>query len=123
MLGSIDSSPGPAPMSGAISSPTFTGISHHPRAHARTPHSPHDSAYSASRSGTVRGMAPSEFDTRYVVRSRIGNSSRNSSRVSIAPSTRSEFVRRDSLADFYHRGTENTENLHTGEGSPCRDEM
>src|SRR3712207_7220703 len=36
---SITTSPRSAPISGAISSPTVSGISHHPRAHARTPSS------------------------------------------------------------------------------------
>src|SRR5262245_741692 len=76
-FGYITTSPWPAPSSGAISSPTETGISHHPAsAHARTPRSAHACAYSASRSGTARGIAPSELETRYVVRARMGNSSR-----------------------------------------------
>jgi hypothetical protein len=51
-------------MSGAISSPTATGISHHPSAHARTPRVAHSRVYSASRSATLRGIAPSELLTR-----------------------------------------------------------
>jgi len=27
------------------------------------------------------------------------------------------------FAEVHHRGTEDTEDLHTGEVSPCRDEM
>src|SRR5688572_26609619 len=72
----MTTSPLDAPISGAISSPTFTGISHQPCPQARTPSSDQSSTYCARRSATVRGMAPSELDTRYVVRSRIGNSGR-----------------------------------------------
>src|SRR5687767_11274086 len=78
-FGTIATSPAGAPSSGAISLAASIGISHHPFAHARTPNSAHVSTYSASRSGTDRGMAPSECETRYVVRSRIGNSARNAS--------------------------------------------
>lgn len=63
-------------MRGATTSPTVIGISHQPRAHARTPHVAHDSAYSASLPGTVRGIAPRELETMYVLRERMGNSSR-----------------------------------------------
>jgi hypothetical protein len=56
--------PAGAPMSGATTSPTVTGSSHHASAQARTPRSAHSRAYSARRSGTARGMAPSEFETR-----------------------------------------------------------
>src|SRR5829696_6591698 len=76
-FGTIATSPAAAPRRGAISLAVSIGISHHPFAHARTPSSAHVSTYSANRSGTVRGMAPSECETRYVVRSRIGNSARN----------------------------------------------
>ena len=63
-LGTIATSPGPAPISGAMPSPTASGISHHPSPHALTPRSAQRAAYSASRPGTARGMAPSEFETR-----------------------------------------------------------
>src|SRR5450759_1608291 len=78
-LGIITISPAPALMSGEISLPTSTGISHQPRFHAFTPSSPQSRAYSASFSGTVRGIGPRELETRYVVFSRIGNSSRKAS--------------------------------------------
>src|SRR5215218_9605851 len=82
-LGTIATSPGAAPSSGAISLAAAIGISHQPFAHARTPSSAHVSTYSARRSGTVLGIAPSECDTRYVVRSKIGNSALNASSGSI----------------------------------------
>src|SRR3954468_11861576 len=69
-------SPAAAPMSGAMPSPTDTGIDHQPSAHALTPRVAHCSAYSASRAGTPRGIAPSELLTRYVELARMGNSSR-----------------------------------------------
>src|SRR4051812_47800782 len=81
-LGTIATSPGPAPISGAISSPTLMGMSHQPCAHARTPRVAHSSAYAPSCSGTARGIAPNEFETRYVVVERIGNSSRKRRRSS-----------------------------------------
>src|SRR5215207_883947 len=85
-LGTIATSPGPAPISGAISSPTAIGISHHPSAQARTPRVAHSRAYSASRSATERGIAPSELLTRYVVLPRIGKRSRKRSSGSVVGS-------------------------------------
>jgi hypothetical protein len=76
-FGYMTTSPDPAPINGPITSPMVIGISHQPAVvHARTPCSAHSRAYSANRSGTVRGIAPSELDTRYVERSSIGNSGR-----------------------------------------------
>ncbi len=40
-FGTIATSPAPAPISGAISSPTATGIAHQPSAQARTPRVAH----------------------------------------------------------------------------------
>src|SRR5919109_589136 len=68
--------PGGAPMMRPIWSPTVSGISHQPSAHARMPRSFHVRAYSATRSSAAAGMAPSEWLIRYVVDSRIGNRSR-----------------------------------------------
>src|SRR5512133_1925211 len=65
-----------APMMRPIWSPTVSGRSHHPSAHARMPRSFHTRAYSATRSSAAAGMAPSEWLIRYVVCSRIGNRSR-----------------------------------------------
>ena len=44
--------------------------------HRRTPRVAHWSAQARRRSGTARGMAPSECEQRYVARSRVGNSGR-----------------------------------------------
>src|SRR5690348_17213609 len=68
--------PGGAPMMRPIWSPTVSGISHHPSAHARIPRSRHVRAYSATRSSAAAGIAPSEWLIRYVVCARIGNRSR-----------------------------------------------
>src|SRR3982750_710276 len=76
-LGIITTSPSPALIRGAISLPTVSGRSHQPWAHAFTPRSPQSRAYSASFSGTVRGIGPRELETRYRTFWRIGNSSRN----------------------------------------------
>jgi hypothetical protein len=48
--------------------------------HASTPFSPHAWAYRSSQVRADRGMAPMEWDTRYVTRSRMGNSGRHRSR-------------------------------------------
>src|SRR4051794_28661758 len=61
-----------------IWSPTVSGSSHQPSAHARMPRSLHIRAYSATRSSTTAGIAPSEWLIRYVVWSRIGKRSRYS---------------------------------------------
>ena len=63
-FGIITTSPSPAFRSGAISLPTFTGISHQPLFHALTPSSPQSRTYSAIFSGTVRGIGPRELETR-----------------------------------------------------------
>ena len=63
-FGIITTSPASALISGAISLPTSTGNSHQPRFHAFTPSSPQSRAYSASFSGTVRGIGPRELETR-----------------------------------------------------------
>src|SRR6059058_1477014 len=78
-LGIITTSPSPALIKGAISFPTVSGRSHQPWVHAFTPRSPQSRAYSASFSGTVRGIGPKELETRYRTFWRIGNSSRNAS--------------------------------------------
>ena len=57
-------------------SPTVQGVSHHPSAQEWIPRSAHMRANSARRSAAVRGMAPSEWLTRYVVSAKIGNSVR-----------------------------------------------
>src|SRR5436190_1158844 len=68
--------PAGAPMMRPIWSPTVSGISHQPSAHARRPRSFHVRAYAATRSSAAAGIAPSEWLIRYVVCSRIGNRSR-----------------------------------------------
>ena len=68
--------PGGAPTMRPIWSPTRHGVSHQPSAHARIPRSAHIRANSPSRSSAPRGIGPSEWLTRYVVCSRIGNSVR-----------------------------------------------
>src|SRR3954467_7980245 len=78
-LGIITTSPSPALIRGAISLPTVRGRSHQPWVHAFTPRSPQSRPYSASFSGTVRGIGPRELETRYRTFRRIGNSSRNAS--------------------------------------------
>src|ERR671922_2274709 len=68
--------PGGAPMMRPTWSPTVSGSSHHPSAHARMPRSRHARANSSTRSSAAAGIAPSEWLIRYVVCSRIGNRSR-----------------------------------------------
>src|SRR6202162_682104 len=84
-LGSIETLPGTAPRRGAISSPTVADMSHRESAQARTPRVAHVSAYSARALAAARGIAPREFEIRYTVFSRIGNSGRNRRRGSAAP--------------------------------------
>src|SRR5437899_1465851 len=79
--------PAGAPISAATLSPTVEARSHQLSSHARTPRVAHDSAYSRTLSYTPRGIAPSELLIMYVVRPRMGNSSRhfsNSSKGSFA---------------------------------------
>ena len=59
-----------------IWSPTTIGIVHQPSPQARTPRVFHVRAYSASRSSTAAGIAPSEWLIRYVVSARMGKRSR-----------------------------------------------
>src|SRR5687768_7976331 len=73
-----------APMTRATASPAATGMSHQPSAHARTPRRAQTSEYSARWASTPRGIAPREWLTRYVQRSRIGNSLRQDDRGSVA---------------------------------------
>src|SRR4051795_897139 len=75
-----------------IWSPTVSGSSHQPSAHARMPRSLHIRAYSATRSSTAAGIAPSEWLIRYVVCSRIGKRPRYSSRSVIATSPLCELL-------------------------------
>src|SRR5439155_23569659 len=65
---------------GASRSPVTRPISHHPSCHARTPRDAHVSAYARRLSAVRRGIAPSEWLTRYVQVSTMGNSRRNARR-------------------------------------------
>ena len=63
-LGSIETQPGGAPSSGAITSPTETDIPHQESAQARTPRVAQVSAYSESAAAAARGIAPRELEIR-----------------------------------------------------------
>ncbi|PYU06496.1 MAG: hypothetical protein DMG34_05930, partial [Acidobacteria bacterium] len=82
-------SSGAAPISGDIWSATTPARSHQESSQARTPRSPHRSAYACNESYTPRGIAPSELLIKYVVRSRIGNSPRQLSSSSMRCGSRS----------------------------------
>src|SRR5438067_12414174 len=73
----IDTVPAGAFTIDPIRSPTWPAIPHHESAHARTPRVLHVRAYSNRSSSASAGMAPSEFEIRYVVFSTIGNRDRN----------------------------------------------
>src|SRR3954452_24822591 len=75
-----------------IWSPTVSGSSRPPPAQARMPRPFHIRAYSATRSSTAIGIAPSEWLIRYVVCSRIGKRSRYSSSSVIATSPLRELL-------------------------------
>ena len=75
-FGSMTTDPRGAPISGAMMSPISMDIIHHLSPQARTPRLAQRSAYSASASRVASGIAPSECETRYFVRSRIGKRSR-----------------------------------------------
>ena len=69
--------PGGAPMIRPTASPTVTGIAHQPSAQARTPRAAQVSVYSCRLRRRARAAwRPSEWLTRYVVLSRMGNSAR-----------------------------------------------
>src|SRR5215207_2778070 len=61
---------------GARRSPVVRPSSHHPSCHARTPRRLHVSANSCRLAAVRRGMAPSEWLTRYVQSSTVGNCAR-----------------------------------------------
>src|SRR5436189_4635094 len=82
-LGSMTTDPRGAPISGAMMSPTSIDISHHLSPQARTPRVAQRSAYSSSASRVASGIAPSECETRYLVRFRMGKRSRYCSSVSV----------------------------------------
>src|SRR5262245_42074429 len=79
-LGSIETLPGGADKSGAISSARFADMADQESAQARTPRRAQVCAYSASAAAAARGIAPRELLIKYVGCSRIGNSGRNRSR-------------------------------------------
>jgi hypothetical protein len=59
-----------------IRSPTSRAIPHHESAQARTPRVFQDVAYSTRSASASPGIAPREFEMRYVVLERIGNRER-----------------------------------------------
>src|SRR5207247_3066111 len=66
----------------------------HRSARARTPRVAQTSVYSCIAAAAARGIAPSEFEIRYVVVSRIGNSARYRSSGSITGAFYSAVERR-----------------------------
>src|SRR6266498_692691 len=72
------------PRIGASRSPVVRPISHHPSLHARTPRVDHSSANCCRYADARRGIAPSEWLTRYVQVSTIGNSDRIATIATIA---------------------------------------
>src|SRR4029078_10487131 len=70
------------PRIGASKSPVVRPASHQPSCHARTPRDDHSSANCWRYPAARRGIAPSEWLTRYVQVSTIGNSRRQAMRAS-----------------------------------------